>query len=342
MGNLSLKEKLLVGLVAVLLIVFILYIVVIKPTSDSIAAADVQLAQYAADETYYNGLKNYNGQLQNQITDLDSEIISLEGTFIPTLNTDSIVNYVQTVFENNNCPYLSDLLVERIPMDSIILSDGGVAPETLECIRVIVTYASTDGYNIPEYNSTPDWHVDGVIQNEEVANAIAQMGSYGQVGYEGFVESVTDLAALNTDAIKINRVYVEDTAQGFMLMTAEIDFYSASFISRVSEADLTAPYVTFSGNTNVDTTGGLIGQPLLVDDINSRWFMTSIQDDTLTLADRPFAAWYSSAITVLTVDQFGEISTLNPEDGTFVHNATLFTPTNIEITPTPEVAATEE
>jgi hypothetical protein len=88
-------------------------------------------------------------------------------------------------------------------------------------------------------------------------------------------------------------------------LTAVIDFYSASFNDRVSTPDTSAPYVTWAGSTNINTDGGFIGYPFIVEDPNSDWFMVLMTDEDATAGTRPFAAYYSNAIFTSEVQNRG-------------------------------------
>lgn len=341
MGNLSLKEKLMFGAVILLLVVVVIYFVVISPLQASIESTETELAILMEKDKQYTLLSGINSGRQEEISTLEAEIADLESSFLPELNTDAIVTYVEQVFENNGCPYLAEVSSQQIPMDTIILPDGSISPDSLKCMRMIFRYQSTDGYNIPEYNGQEQWY-DGNTNMELVAENVAQMGNFPREGLEGFFLSIEEISEVNPSAIKINRVFIEDSLQGYLNMTVEIDFYAGQFTDRVTEVDSSAPYVTFNGQT--PTTGsGMIGFPIFVDDSNSTYYGYILAPTQFTMEGRQFAAWFSSGITMTyAMNQIPLYSYIeNPETGEFelVSAASEFTPTTGEFPTAEEPAA---
>lgn len=345
MSNLSLKEKLLFGAVIILVILFVIYLVVISPLQTSIQEADIALENAMNKDQVYSMLKNSNDEMSSTIDEVEDQIIELEQSFLPAINTDAIVTYLQECFEANGCPYLSEVSTERIAMDTIMLPDGTVSADSLSCLRVIMTYQTTDGYNVPEYNSDPQWYTDLTINAEAVTEAIGQMGYYPIVGLEGFVNTVDQINELFPSAIKVNRVYIEDSLQGYLNMTAEIDFYAGNFTDRVSEENNDTPYVEYSGITP-ETGSGLLGFPILVEDENSAYYGYIIAPSSFTVEGRAFAAWFSSGITGSLANTDTPLYSIGgvieeTDEVFFVSAASEFVPTSIENVPTPVAEATE-
>ncbi len=328
MGSLSLKEKLMLGAVILLVVIFLIWFFVISPLNSKIDDAQMELQNKQDLNDIYENLRTQNSETDSAISFLENQIIELEESFVPQLNSDAIVNYIQRLFENNGCPYLSEISTETLPMDSIILSDGSVSTDSLNCLRVTVRYQSTDGYNIPEYNNNPDWHVNMQYDDAAIMEAIGQMGNYPVVGYPEFVNTVTQISELNPSAIKINNIRIEDSLQGYLNMTAVIDFYSGDFTNRVSEVSTDAPYVAFGGETPA-TDLGMIGFPIVVTDVNSPYAGIMLSPTQFGLEERDFAAWWSSSITMIYTSTGGDLYVVN-EEGVLTPVATEFTPIEID------------
>ena len=109
------------------------------------------------------------------------------------------------------------------------------------------------------------------------------------------------------NCIKITNIAVEEES-GYLLMSATINFYSATFTNRVSEANTTAPYVSWNGMVGIATDHGFIGLPFFVDDTGSEWYGTIMSDSEASETDRPFAAYYSAQTWANLV---GEVGTYN-------------------------------
>lgn len=328
MGNLSLKEKLLFGAVIILIVIVLIWFAVISPLNAQLSEAQTELQSKQELNQIYENLRTNNVEKDSAIDSLEENIVELEQSFVPQLNSDAIVNYIQRLFETNGCPYLSEIYTESIPMDSIILSDGSISSDSLSCLRVTVRYQSTDGYNVPEYNNNPDWHVNMQYDDTAIMEAIAQMGSYPVVGYPEFVQTVTQLSQLNPSAIKISNIRIEDSLQGYLNMTAVIDFYAGSFTDRVSEISTDAPYVTFGGETP-ETTLGMIGFPIVVENTESPYAGIMLHPAQFVLEERDFAAWWSSSITMTYASQNVDLYAVD-EEGNLVPVATEFVPVVVD------------
>lgn len=296
MKNLSLKEKVLMFVVVIVVGLLALYLLVIKPLNQ--ASSDLKLQQITLQQTvaYYDSLKDENSDTSNQIQVLNDSISSIELDFLPELNTESIVQYVMNVFETNGCPYLSSVETSSVACNDVALPDGTFASDRMVVRRVTVTYSTTDGYCVPQYNGTPEYNT-----SEDLAAAFEAMGTYGMspeeiIGYSQFVTSLEEIERANPSCIKISRIHVEDQLNGFMLLTADIDFYATSLVDRVSVPQVGLPYVDWSGATDVDCAGGQIGIPLIVDNPASSWDGISLIVSESGWVDRPFATYFSSAL----------------------------------------------
>ena len=228
-----------------------------------------------------------------------------EKKFLPDLDVDVVENYIFQVFDKEEQHYLSSIKSEDIAPSAIYLPDGSIAREELKIKRITVVYATTDGYTIPEYDMNPNWRLPtGTLNEELLASQIAMMGNFPIVGYDEFIAGCKKVAETfpDTNCIKIHKLAVEDTNMGYLILTAEIDIYSTELgASRLSEiTDPGQTILTWSGETNVNTTGGMIGMPLVNMNENNSFYLTGIALKKLSeFDDRPYASYFSNAILTM-------------------------------------------
>lgn len=297
MNNLGAREKYGFMLLGIVLLVFIIYFFGIRTAQMNYDNLTYQKEELRSTLAYYEQLKTQNADAENEISQINANISELEATLLPELNSEAIEQYVLDVFEQNGCPYLVSASVEDVGSESVKYPDGTIANDSLLVRRITVTYSTTDGFNVAQYNQT-DFSVQSA-DAENIANNIMDermvwQGMYGRLGYDEFIASIEQLETANPNCVKLNSVAVSEEG-GYILMTATIDFYSSTFNNRVSTANTSAPYITFAG-ADVDTDGGFIGMPFVVDDSNSGWFSCAMTDTDATAGDRPFAAYFSAAV----------------------------------------------
>lgn len=299
MSNLGPREKYLIILLGIGLLILAIYLLGIKPLSDKNYNLEVEQAQLQAKLDYYKALQASNEQISSEIEELNNQIQTIEKTFIPVINTESLENYVMSVFEDNGCPYLVGIGTEDVQSPSFLLPDGTVADETLAIKRVTVTYATTDAFCIPDYNhavSLIDPATGALTEDQAVIDAFLEQlqwqGSEAITGYNEFLAALSVLKDENTNCIKITGIQV-DNMDGYLQMTATIDFFSANLTQRVSEATSSAPYVVWSrdGSLAIPTGAGMIGMPLYCDNADNAWYGYYVQTVTPV---RPFANTYSA------------------------------------------------
>ncbi len=310
MGNLSNREKGLVVVIVGLLIVVLFLFFGFKPLYNNVVNEKAELQNMKALEEQYNAIKESNEQKELAIREAEGMIGSLENSFLPEINTENILYFLMNTFEEQNCPYLFTWSTENVICDDIYLPDGSVANDTLLCERVTLSYSTTTGYLIPEYNRDPEWVIPAQGYDTETINAeISQMGigedglltpgnetNKTLPGYDEFINSLKVIESTFPDSIKINEIRAEDTGAGYMKLTAVIDFYAINSGNRVSQADYSAPYVSWAGADDYDTTGGLIGEPILVLNPNSSYWATQIVPAEVANAEHEYASWFSVAI----------------------------------------------
>lgn len=304
MGNLGKREQyymMLLGIVVVVLVIYFFGIRNLGYKYDDLCTERTRLEEQLA---YYEALKTQNDETLAQINQLKTQISDVEAQFLPYICAESIEQYVLKTFEDNGCVYLVSAQAEDITPAGITLPDGTPSTDNLLIKRITVQYSTTDGFNIPDYNRSNTVIFNGEVDQAAWDALLEEMywhGSASIEGYDEFLAALVEIEEENPDCIKINSISIKAEG-GYILLTASIDFYSATFNYRVSEADTSAPYVTWDGATNINTEGGIIGRPFIIDDPNSEWFNTLMSDEEATEGDRPFSTYYSSNIFEIAVE----------------------------------------
>ncbi|MBO4637774.1 MAG: hypothetical protein J5685_11580 [Clostridiales bacterium] len=299
MGNLGTREK--YGMIAlvVVIILFFIYLLGIRTLNNDYQNQINQLNELQARVDYLDALKENNDAARVEIAQVRSNIISEEDRFIPQIHTEVLEQYVTKKFEDNGCPYLVSLNSADISFPVVVLPDGSTSEDSLVCKRISVTYSTTDGFNIPQYNRTNSIIEDGIPNYETLETLIEMMetrtgpwNEEGAIGYDEFINALKDIESEDPDAIKLYSISAVDSG-GHMLLTAEIDFYSVTFLNRISTNSSNAPYAAWAGDTNISTDAGFIGMPYIVTDENSAWYHVMIPQIS---EDMPFATYYSSSV----------------------------------------------
>ena len=316
MGNLGKRERyylMLLGIVVIVLLIYYFGIRNLGIKHDELVATRSQLQ---AQLDYYEALKTQNDAALAQINQLKTDISDVEGRFLPYITPEAIEQYVLKTFEDAGCPYLVSVTVQDVAAEPVTLPNGKAATDRLLINRVLVQYSTTDGFNIPEYNRSTSVVDHGEIDEEAWNAYLDEMYWHGAdtiTGYQEFINALEIIEAANEDCIKINKISI-DTEGGYTLLNAEIDFYSATFNSRVSEANTDYPYVTWNGASSFDTAGGIIGRPFVIDNPASEWFGVMMSDAEATEGSRPFSTYYSDAIFEQSVQTVGLAATLDIGD----------------------------
>ena len=317
MGNLGKREQYYLMLLGIVVAVLLIYYFGIRTLVNRHDELLVERDQLQAQLDYYEALKTQNDEALAQINELKSQISEVEGGFLPFISSESIEQYILKTFENAGCPYLVSVTAEDVTVPAITLPDGEAAVDRLVAQRFTVQYSTTDGFNVPDYNRNNTVIVDGALDEAALDALLAEMywhGSDAIEGYDGFVDALETIEAADPDCIKINSISITSEA-GYILMTAQIDFYSATFFDRVSEPDTDAPYITWNGPTSINCEAGIIGRPFVIDNPASEWFNIMMTDDAATDGDRPFSTYYSDAIFRDAVEAAGLASVLEIEPG---------------------------
>lgn len=318
MGNLGKRERYILILLGIAVVVLLIYYFGIRNLTAKHEELVATREQLQAQLDYYEALKTQNDEALSQINQLKNDISDVEGRFLPYISSEAIEQYVLKTFEDAGCPYLVSVNAEDVAQQTVTLPDGTTASDRLIVKRIIVQYSTTDGFNIPEYNRSTSVVDHSVIDDAAWNEYLDEMywhGSGSIVGYDEFISALETIEAENPDCIKINRIAIT-TEGGYTLLNAEIDFYSATFNYRVSEADTNAPYITWAGATSFDTAGGFVGRPFLIDNPASEWFGVLMSDDEAQEGDRAFSTYYSDAIFEQSVQNIGLAATLEVGDAT--------------------------
>ncbi len=319
MSNLGPREKYGIILLGIVLIVFGIYMLGIRNLDKSYAELTATRDSLVQQKEYYDALKNQNQEMQAQIAELENQISDVEASFLPVFNTESMLQYVLSIFENNGCPYLVDAHTADSYLPQVVMPDGTLSDDTLAIKTISLQYSTIDGVCIPQYNRTPTVNLpDGTVDEEQLAALLETMVWQGSASrdpyYNGFIDSLVEIANIDSDCIKLRSFGVE-SQNGYLLMSVDINFYAASFANRVSEPDTSAPYIRWNGDTDVATNAGFIGMPFIVDDPNSAWYLVTLSPAEAGSTDRPFATYYSASIWAQMVNESGVVGALGIEDG---------------------------
>lgn len=318
MGNMSQREKYLVIIVFVVLLLFLIYFFGIRSLQNKSYQYKDEIASLKQQKGYYDQLLNNNEETRSRIDVVNDSIIGVENSFIPELKSEVIENYILRVFEAHGCPYLQNIKIDNVVSPDIILPDGTVSSERLITKTFSVTYSTTDGFNIPSYNGLnsvdgEDGLPSGDIFDQIVDEQFFWHGSDSIVGYDEFIAAIKEIEAAAPNSIKINEITVEDQ-DGYLLLTAKIDFFSCTFGNRLSTPNSSAPYEVWSGNVNVATDHGMIGVPYYCDDPGSAWYGVYAVTAETSGAERPFATYYSSQLFYLLLEENTDLPSIFAND----------------------------
>lgn len=294
MSNLTAREKAFMYAITLLIIIVLGYFFGIRTLNKKYDEYKAELNELTERKAYLDMLRENNASMANEIELLKGSCSDLELSFIDELETECIEQYILKTFEDAGCPYLVDITVLDVGMPAVSYPDGTKSTDKLTCLQVQVTYASTDGYTVTQYNRTPDFTNGAVDPVEEtVADLQEQMGQdpYDKrVGYDEFISALKTINKENTSCIKVDSLTATQT-DGYMTLTASISFYATSLKNRISVDDSHAAYTYWSGDKNVDTTGGFIGYPYVCDNENSLWY--GVVNMNIEGWSKPFAAYWA-------------------------------------------------
>jgi len=297
MNNLSAREKTGIYVISLLILILLGYILGIRTLNNKYDQLVNKYNELAAKRDYLNQLKTNVAQTTEEIQRVNENITKIELSFIDKLENECLMQYVLKTFEDSGIPYMSSIKTEDVSCPSFTYADGTASQDALQCTRVSVTYASTDGYIIPQYNLTPDTTIKNENRKADIKELIGKMGKeeYGEAkGYNEFLNGLEKMSKANPGCIKVTNLKVT-SKNGFFILNASVDFYGTILNNRVSVDNSKDPYTAWSGHTNVDTSGGFIGFPYVVTDEKSLWY-GFICNDFTAYENRPFAAYWANAV----------------------------------------------
>lgn len=298
MNNLSAREKTGIYVISLLILILLGYVLGIRNLNNKYDVLEKQYKELVAKKEYLIKLKENVAQTTEEIQRLNDSISKVELSFIDKLENECLMQYVLDTFETCGIPYMSKIDTEEIKTATVSYADGTTSPDVLQCTRVNVVYASTDGYIIPQYNRTPDTTKKAEKDAKATAKElIAKMGKeeYGEAkGYAEFLKGLEKIANDNKGCIKVTNLAVVGES-GFFKLSASIDFFGTVLTNRVSVDTNDAGYTKWRGHTNVDTSGGFIGFPYVVKNENSLWNGYILQGFQ-AYSERPFAAYWANAV----------------------------------------------
>ena len=319
MNNLGNRERNIAIIFLIIFVCVILYVFPIRMLSNSTKELQAQQEALQAQKDYYDALASQNEATRAEIEEIENDIADIEATFLPEINAECIKQWVLSVFERNECPYLVSAETFDIAAPEVLLPDGTMAEDNVVIKSVEVTYSTTDGWNVPSYNGSGSiYNEDGIPDAGLFEAAMADRhyeGMYSRQGYDQFINALVEIEGTNPSCIKIVKIGAEEKS-GYVLLHATINFYGATFVDRVSEPDTTAPYVSWNGMTGIATDHGFIGMPFYVDDTGSEWYAVHLTDAEASDRTRPFATYYSAQTWANLVEQNGVMGALGlSEDG---------------------------
>ena len=296
MNNLTAREKGFMYVITLLIIVVLGYFFGVRTLNNKYEEYKQQLAALEQRKAYLDQLRANNATMEAEIKLLKEECEKLELSFIDKIETETIEQYVLKTFETEGCPFLTSVVTTDVGMSAATYPDGTKSPDSLVCLQLDVTYVTTDGYTVTQYNRNPDFTPGAETPAVETAQAMKDQMGKGDFaerrGYNEFLSAVKKINAENPDCIKVNSIHAKET-NGYMTLQASISFYGTNLKNRLSVDDSKAPYTNWSGSTNINTEGGFIGFPYLCDNEKSLWY--GVENlNAKPDSDKPFASYWAN------------------------------------------------
>ena len=307
MNNLTAREKGFMYVITLLIIVVLGYFFGIRNLNNKYDEYKVELQTLQERKAYLDQLRENNASMANEIELLKTACADLELSFIDQIETECLEQYILKTFEDAGCPFLVNVSATDVGMPAVTYPDGSTSPDGLVCMKIDVTYSSTDGYTVTQYNRNPDFTATAEIPVEEQIAELSTMMGQGEYaerkGYDEFIAALKKINKENPQCIKVDNIAVTEE-NGAMILTASINFYGTSLRNRLSVDDSKAPYTYWCGDKNVDTKGGFIGYPYVCDNENSLWY--GVVNMNLEPTDsKPFAAYWANVLFAKQLDEAG-------------------------------------
>ena len=311
MNNLTAREKAFMYAITLLIIIVLGYFFGIRTLNNKYDEYKAELQELNERKAYLDQLRENNASMKSEIDLLKASCADLELSFIDKLETECIEQYVLKTFEDAGCPFLKNVTSTDVGMTSVTYPDGTTSQDSLVCMQIGVTYSSTDGYTVTQYNRTPDFTVPDDELEATINELIPKMGGeeYSErIGYEEFLTALKKINKENPSCIKVDSITVTQD-NGVLVLNATINFYGTSLRNRLSVDESHAPYTYWCGDKNVDTKGGFIGFPYVCDNPDSLWYgLANMEIEEGK--DKPYAAYWAVALFEIQLNEAGDLKTL--------------------------------
>ncbi len=298
MSNLTAREKGFMYVITLLIIVVLGYFFGIRTLNNKYEEYKQELQTLQERKAYLDEIRANNASMAAEIELLKSSCSDLELSFIDKLETECLQQYVLKTFEDEKCPFLVSVGSSDVGMTSVSYPDGTTSPDGLVCTQISVTYSSTDGYLVTQYNRNDDLTAGAAVPARQTIDE--QKDMLGQApydvrrGYNEFISALKKINAENPSCIKVDSISVKES-NGAITLAATINFYGTSLRNRLSVDDSKAPYTYWNGHTNVDCSGGFIGFPYICDNEKSMWYQV-VNFNLDNTAGKPFATYWSNIL----------------------------------------------
>ena len=296
MNNLTAREKGFMYVITLLIIVVLGYFFGVRTLNNKYDEYKAQLAALEARKAYLDQIRANNASMAQEINALKEQNMKLELTFIDKLEAECVEQYVLKTFEDAGCPFLINVSVTDIGLGAVNYPDGSASPDRLVGMQVNVSYSTTDGYTVTQYNRTPDLTIGAEVPaGTTIAELQDKMGKdeYAERrGYDEFITALKKINSENPNCIKVDSLDVSSSG-GIMTLTAQISFYGTSLTNRLSVDDNKAAYTNWCGNKSINTDGGFIGFPYVCDNEKSLLYGIVNMEQP---GSKPFAAYWANAL----------------------------------------------
>ena len=129
MSSLGDRERNLAIIFGIFLVCVVLYVFPIRLLSNSTADLQAQREALQAQKDYYDALASQNEATRAEIENIEKDISEIEQTFLPEINSECLKQWVLSVFERNNCPYLVSAETHDVAAPDITLPDGSISDD---------------------------------------------------------------------------------------------------------------------------------------------------------------------------------------------------------------------
>ncbi len=228
------REVILFSLIIGIVLFALFWFAFLTPIRNELDARKLEYDGLVQQDAANRAIINSVAMLEDTQKTLEQDIVTLEQSLLPYLNTETITEKFVSIFNAHGMKYVTQIktVFPEGSDDKILYPDGSFSENSTSCLQVFLRVSGTDGVT------------DGGIP---------------LVGYDQFIQAIKDIEDEDPEAIRVDTIAMEDTNEGFQYFDVTINVYTFNLPDRVSELDLTHPYVNW---TRPDPTlGGLIGTP---------------------------------------------------------------------------------